>query len=120
MSSAPFASTQSRRAIGPVISVSAVAVHSQHEPGGGEVERPPFGAVQRPAVLLTHAGGDVAAFADFEPDPRRPGDVTAAEVTVEEPELGRAGFGRVKGGPLTAAVGIEEPVGAGDAFPAAD
>ena len=89
------------------------------EPVAGEVQRPPFGAVERPVLLVPDGPDDVAAFPDLEPDPRRGGDVPAAQVAVEEGELGGAGFGGVEREPLAAAMGVQEPVGALDALPAA-
>src|SRR5207244_6469067 len=70
--------------------------------------------------LVSDGLDDVAAFPDLEPDSRRRGDVAAAQVAVEEPELSRARLRRVERDPLTAAMGVEEPVGARDAFPPAE
>src|SRR6516225_11652574 len=90
------------------------------EPGGGQVERLPLRAIQRPVVFVAHAGDDATAVPDFEPDPRRRRDVVAAQVPVEEPQLHGAGLARVEGGPLAVTMGVEELLGAGDVLPGAE
>jgi hypothetical protein len=62
-------------------------------PPGGQIQRRPLRARQRPAVLGADAGDPVAGIADLKPDPRRCGDVAAAQVPVEKRQLGVAGTG---------------------------
>ena len=125
-SSAPCASTQSRRAIGPVISVSAVAVHSHQAPcdRAAKVTQPAAvaGAVARPALVRNSGLHSV----------RSSGQLSSARTLAMTSRLSRTSS-RTRGGGghpeaphpdeavlADATLAHQVPVGVGEPFPRAD
>ena len=66
----------------------------------------PVGALQRPFLFVPYLDDVVAPVPDLQPHPGRRGDIPAAQVPVEERELGLACFLAVEGGPFRPAVRV--------------